>query len=192
MYCEQQGLANLADHAHIFQHWLHAKQGELSAGTDRLEQALNKIRASGSRLRTPYFFSLLIDVYSDARRYAEARQILQQNLAEVMDTGMYIYRPELLRLQGELLLAERPGQTAAAERSFQEAIVASRQQQARALELRSTISLSRLWQMQGKRRQAVQVLKALYDQFSEGFDSVDLRMARSLLDSSDHCPQAFA
>jgi predicted ATPase len=82
------------------------------------------------------------------------------------------------------MLAEAPEQTAAAERWLQEAGEVSHRQQAKTLELRATVSLSRLWQTQGKLRQARRALKALYDQFSEGFDTVDLRTAKSLFDDS--------
>jgi predicted ATPase len=124
---------------------------------------------------------LQIDIYQDAQRYAEARQILQQSLAEVLDNALLIYQPELLRLRGELALAEAPQQSAGAEHWLLQAIEVSRRQQALTLELRATLSLSRLWQTQGKAGQAHQAIKTLYDRFSEGFDTADLRNARTLL-----------
>ena len=184
VHCERYGFGNIANQTRIFQSWLRAKQGEHSAGTIQLEQAFSAFPVSGNKLRKPYCIILQIDLYQDAKRYVEARHILEQSLAEVLDNALYIYHPELLRLRGELLLAEAPDQSATAERWFQEAIEVSRRQQARTLELRAAISLGWLWLAQGKSKQAHHAVKALYEQFSEGFDTADLRNAKTLLNDS--------
>ena len=74
-----------------------------------------------------------------------------------------------------------PGSHAKAEACFQKAIAIARQQQAKSWELRASISLARLWQQQGKPREAHELLFAIYDWFTEGFDTKDLQEAKALL-----------
>lgn len=112
----------------------------------------------------------------------------------VHKTGARYYEPELYRLKGELLLAQEgegestrqraqgKGQKVEeAEACFHQALAVARRQQARSLELRAAMSLSRLWQRQGKLAQAHQLLASIYNWFSEGFDTTDLQEAQALL-----------
>ncbi|MGH7798285.1 MAG: hypothetical protein ACREQ2_25765, partial [Candidatus Binatia bacterium] len=114
--------------------------------------------------------------------------MLSEALAWSRKNGGWYYEAELHRLKGELLLnAERGMQNAefvrrAAEESFSEAIDISRRQQAKSLELRAAMSLSGLWQRQGKKTEARQLLAEIYGWFTEGFDTADLRQARALLE----------
>ena len=99
-------------------------------------------------------------------------------------TGSADYEAELYRLKGELLLAA--GQSKAtgqeAEACFQQALDIARRQQAKSLELRAAMSLSRLWQQQGKRAEARELLAPIYGWFTEGFDTADLQEAKALLE----------
>ena len=97
-------------------------------------------------------------------------------------TGERWYEPELHRLQGELLLQCSSDNQAEAENCFQQAITVARAQQAKSLELRATTSLARLWQQQGKRQEAYDILAPVYGWFTEGFDTADLQDAKALLD----------
>jgi predicted ATPase len=90
---------------------------------------------------------------------------------------------ELYRLQGELLLRLPLPDVGQADACFQQALDVARRQQAKALELRATLSLSRLWQQQGKREAALQVLAPVYGCFTEGLDTSDLQEARALLEA---------
>jgi predicted ATPase len=87
------------------------------------------------------------------------------------------------RLKGELLLQEAPAHRAEAERNFQQALAVSRRQQARSWELRAALSLSRLWQRQGKQEEARELLAPVYGWFTEGFDTADLQEAKALLEA---------
>jgi predicted ATPase len=100
-------------------------------------------------------------------------------LALVEETGERYYEAELRRLQAELLLQQ--GHPAEAEAGFQQAIEVARQQSARSWELRATVSLCRLWQGQDRRQDARRLLVAIYDWFTEGFDTPDLKDAERLL-----------
>jgi predicted ATPase len=89
---------------------------------------------------------------------------------------------ELHRLKGELLLRLAFPDAAQAEACFQQALAISRRQQAKSWELRTALSLSRLWQQQGKCQQAHDLLAPIYGWFTEGFDTADLQEAKALLE----------
>ena len=89
---------------------------------------------------------------------------------------------EAYRLQGELLLRQAAPDAAQAEACFQQALAIARRQQAKSWELRAAMSLSRLWQQQGKRAAAHELLAPIYGWFTEGFDTADLQEAKALLD----------
>lgn len=102
----------------------------------------------------------------------------------VEKTGQGVYEANLHRLQGELLLIHAvEGGGAEAEASFQQALAVARRQQAKSLELRAAMSLARLWQRQGKRKESHDLLAPIYSWFTEGFDTADLREARALLEA---------
>ena len=118
-------------------------------------------------------------------------------LAIVEETGERWYEAELYRLKGELLLAQEvrsqkstntdprllmPDAQGEAEACFLKAIEIARRQQAKSLELRATMSLARLWQQQGKKHEAHQLLAEIYGWFTEGFDTKDLQEAKALLE----------
>ena len=100
-------------------------------------------------------------------------------------TGGRWWEAELHRLQGELLLAQAGArqQVPEAETCFQQALDVARRQEAKALELRAAMSLSRLWQQQGKRAEAYELLAPIYGWFTEGFDTADLQEAKALLET---------
>jgi predicted ATPase len=89
---------------------------------------------------------------------------------------------EIHRLQGDLLVA-RNGNCAEAEGRFEQALKIAREQQAKSLELRAAMSLCRSWQQRGKRDEAQDLLAPIYNWFTEGFDTSDLKEAKALLDS---------
>ena len=92
------------------------------------------------------------------------------------------YEAELHRIKGELLLRQAVPDAPQAEACFQQALAVARRQQARSWELRAAMSLSRLWQQQGKRAEARELLAPIYSWFTEGFDTPDLQEARVLLE----------
>ena len=93
-----------------------------------------------------------------------------------------MYEAELHRLRGDLLLQQPASSQGEAEASMQQALTIARHQQAKSWELRVAMSLSRLWQQQGKRQDAYDLLAPVYGWFTEGFDAVDLKDAKALLD----------
>jgi predicted ATPase len=108
--------------------------------------------------------------------------VLAEALALVEKTGQSVYEADLHRLQGELLLIHA-GESGGAEACFQHALTVTRRQQAKSLELRAAMSLTRLWQHQGKRAEGRELLAEVYGWFTEGFDTADLQEAKALLEA---------
>ena len=105
-----------------------------------------------------------------------------ETLTLVDITGQRWYEAELYRLQGALLLQRSSDNHTEAETCFHHALEIARTQQAKSFELRAATSLARLWQQQGKRQEAHDLLAPVYGWFTEGFDTADLKDAKALLD----------
>ena len=120
-----------------------------------MHQGLAAYRATGAELFRTYWLALLAEAYGTAGQVQEGLQVLEEALALVEKNGERYWEAELYRRKGELLL-QSGGRSAeqGAEVCFQQALAVARRQQAKALELRATLSLSRLWQQQGRRDDA--------------------------------------
>jgi predicted ATPase len=141
------------------------------------------------RLQLTFMYAVLADVYLADRRYAEGQAALDRAQLLMAERGERFWEPEVHRLRGVLCLADetadrrdRRDRRDQAEAAFRQALAVARQQQARSLELRAATSLARLWQRQGRRREAHDLLAPIYGWFAEGFDTADLREATSLLE----------
>src|SRR5205823_746780 len=108
--------------------------------------------------------------------------VLDMAMAAVRKSEARFYEAEIHRLTGQLLLQHAAPDASQAEARFQQALAVARQQQAKSLELRAAVSLSRLWQRQGKRDKAHELLAPVHGWFTEGFDTTDLQEARALLE----------
>ena len=109
--------------------------------------------------------------------------VLTEALTLAETTGERWYAPELYRLKGVLLLQQSSDNQADAETCFHHALDIARIHQAKSFELRAATSLARLWQQQGKRQEARDLLASVYNWFTEGFDTADLQDAKALLDA---------
>jgi predicted ATPase len=156
-----------------------AAQGQGAEGIAQMRQGLAALRATGTALGLPSFLAQLAEAYGRVGQVDEGLHLLVETLPMV-DT--MVGSPELHRLHGELLLRQAVPDAPAAEVCFQQALDVARRRQAKSWELRAAISLSRLWQHQGKRDQARELLAPIYGWFTEGFDTPDLQEARALLD----------
>jgi predicted ATPase/DNA-binding SARP family transcriptional activator len=165
--------------------WALARQADLERGISQMEQGLAEVTlATGSGDERIEFLPLLAEAYGRVGRPQRGLELLSKALAFAEQSSYMLWgQPELYRLKGELLsLHGGPAASVEAEVCFRRAIDAASRQGARSLELRAVMSLCRLWQSQGKREQARQMLFAIYDWFSEGFDTLDLQEAMALLD----------
>ncbi len=176
--------------------WALAEQGQMEEGIAQMRQGLAVHLATGGKITQPYWLALLAEVYGKAGQTEEGLTALAEALAAVDKTGECHHEAELYRLKGELSLQSgvrgprsevtkpqtpTPNPQSEAEACFLKAIEIARRQQAKSLELRAVMSLSRLWQQQGKKKKARQLLAEIYGWFTEGFDTKDLQEAKVLL-----------
>jgi predicted ATPase len=162
--------------------WAIAAQGQRETGLGHLRQGLTAMDTTGSELLRPYYLALLAEVYGNLGQPTAGLATLEDAWSLVNKNSERWYAAELHRLQGVLLLQQGVPEVHQAEQCFQQALHLSRTQQARNLELRAARSLSRLWQQQGKRNEARELLAPIYGWFTEGFDTADLQDAKALLD----------
>jgi predicted ATPase len=138
-------------------------------------------RATGAEIRRPYFLALLAEVHGIIGQPEAGLAVLAEALALVDKTREPWCKPELYRLKGELLLQQSSANQSEAASCFQHAIAIAQPQSAKSWELRAATSLAKLWQNQGKRRAAYDLLALVYNWFTEGFDTADLKDAKALL-----------
>src|SRR5262249_17509578 len=162
--------------------WALAQQGQAKEGIEQITLGLTAYRATGGEIMRPYCLSLLAEAYGTMGETEAGLTVLTEALTLVDKTGERWCEPELYRLQGALLLQQSLDHQAEAETCFQHAISIAQNQSAKSWELRSATSLARLWQQQGKRQEAHDLLASVYGWFTEGFDTADLIDAKALLD----------
>ena len=162
--------------------WALALQGQREEGLIQVRQGIADWRATGSRLYLPYLYTMLADIYDHLGHTADGLQALAEahTLLEQHEVGYW--EAEIHRLRGILLLRQPGTSQAEAETCFQQALDVARRQEAKSLELRAAMSLARLWQQQGKRVEAYELLAQVYSWFTEGFDTADFQEAKALLE----------
>ncbi len=174
----------------IMRGWAIAVQEHRPEGLVQIRQGLDMYRATGAEAQRPYLLTLLAEASGLLGQSEGGLAALEEALTLMEQTGERYYEAELHRQRGELLLLRaekgRPAQGRRdlhdAETCLQQALDVSRRQEAKALELRAAVSLSRLWQHQGKRDEACALLAPVYGWFTEGFDTADLQEAKALLE----------
>jgi predicted ATPase len=189
----EEGLAVVTEHgltrwlaqATVMQGWLLVERGQEEAGLVEMLKcmAVERIRAVlGGVTWDMYCSALLAEAYGKAERIPDGIKVVDDALVTVHRTDCRYYEAELHRLKGKLLVSQTVAEEEQAASNFQRAIDVARGQSARSLELRAVMSMSRLWQKQGKKAEARQLLAEIYGWFSEGFDTADLRAAKALIE----------
>jgi predicted ATPase len=135
----------------------------------------------GARLREPYYLALLAEARGKAGQVEEGLSLLAEALEVVHESDERCYAAELHRFTGELLLMQGEAEDKV-ERRFHRAFEIARKRSAKPLELRAAMSLCRWRQTQGEKARALKLLEETYDRFTEGFDTIDLRKAKALLE----------
>jgi class 3 adenylate cyclase len=158
-----------------------AQQGHDVEGIAEIHRGIRAVKETGFKMRSRDFAHLA--EVSAAREAADAGlKIVEEGLALVEEKGERAFEAELYRLRGVLLLKQEPAVVTEAERNFRTAIEVARRQGARLLELRATVSLARLLRDTKRRDEARAMLAEIYNWFTEGFDTPDLKDAKALLD----------
>ena len=135
------------------------------------------------RLEMPILLSYLAIAYADNGQFDDAWRCIDEAMATIKTTKETIFEAEVNRRGGEIALKSPEPDAAKAETYFQRALSVARQQQAKSWELRAAMSLARLWRHQGKPQQARELLAPVYAWFTEGFDTLDLKEAKTLLNT---------
>jgi predicted ATPase/class 3 adenylate cyclase len=178
----EQGFAVYFAHGMVLQGWTRAEQGQTEQGIAQIDSGLEAWRTTGAEVQRPYYLALLAEAYGKAKQAEEALEVVAEALALVAKTGEGWWEAELYRLKGELLLARLADPQGVVETCFRQALDIAHRQEAKSLQLRAAMSLSRLWQRQGKRTEAYALLAPIYGWFTEGFDTADLQDAKTLLE----------
>ena len=178
----EQGFPYFLAEGTMIRGWALAAQGHGAEGISQLREGLAAWQASGTESWRSQFLALLAEAYAKDGQVEEGLSTVAEALAFVERTEERYYEAELHRLQGELLLQQSENSAPAAATSFQQALTIARHQQAKSWELRAATSLARLWQGQGQRMEARDLLAPVYDWFTEGFDTADLKDAQALLE----------
>jgi predicted ATPase len=195
----EQDLRQQLERARPLWGWALAARGYGEKGITQIRQALAADRSTGATRDRPYNLALLAEASARGGLTTAGLEALTEALALLATSGVRWWEAELHRLRGELWLqadvqspeasvhtphaVRRMPHAAEAEACFQQALDIARRQQAKSLELRAGMSLSRLWQQQGKQAEAYEVLAPIYGWFTEGFDTADLQEAKALLEA---------
>ena len=168
--------------------WATAEQGQMKNGISMLREGLDAFQATGAKILVPQWMVVLAELYGKLGQTEEALSTLAaaQILSEKNNGELY-YLAEMFRLRGQLLIQREKDMLPKvsyydeAATCFLRAIEWAQQQEAKSLELRAAMSLSRIWHRHGKKSDAFQLLSRIYDWFEEGFDTPDLMAAKVLL-----------
>jgi predicted ATPase len=179
----EHGLSLYEAMARIVRGWALIGQGNDEQAAEEVRRGLAAWQSTGAQLMRPHFLALLVEACVPTRRDDQGLRLLDEALALSQSTGERYYEAELYRLKGERLFTQgRDRGTEAASSCFEQSLAVARQQGALSLELRAAISLARLHRGPTQSTMARNVILPVYERFQEGFDTLDLREARSLLD----------
>jgi adenylate cyclase len=176
------GFPFLAEAGAFLQGWARAAQGQGDAGMAQMAQALVGPRAAGMDQGLPYWLALLAEAYGQRGHTAEGLALPSEARPVADKAGGRYWVAELYRLTAVVLLHQPSLDATQAETWLSQALTIARRQEAKSWELRAAMSLSQLWQQQGKRAEAYELLAPIYDWFTEGFDTADLQEAKVLLE----------
>jgi predicted ATPase len=183
----EQGFMIWLAHANVTRGWAMAEQGQ-EEGIPQIRRGSAAWRALGAGCFFSYHLGVLAEAYAKSRQAEEGLDVVSEAPALMASTGDLFYEAELNRLKGVLMLQQAgvqgipSGVENEAERCFLRAIDIARHQQAKSLELRAATSLARLLAQQGHRDDARTMLDEIYNWFTEGFNTPDLKDAKALLD----------
>jgi class 3 adenylate cyclase/predicted ATPase len=175
----------------LFRGWALANLGRVLEGMAQMRRGLAAWRGAAGETSVTHYVALLAEGCKRTGEIEEGMVLLAEAMRLANKTGERFWEAELHRLKGELTLLQsgaRSPESAAqneAEECFQRALDVARQQQAKSLELRAAMSLSRLWRLQGRGDEARGLLAEIYGWFTEGFDTADLKEAKALLRELD-------
>jgi predicted ATPase len=179
---EQHGFAGHIPQGRLLRGWARTMQDRSVAHVAQMQQQLAALEAMGTKSVSAYARILLAEALCVGEQREAALAVLTEALQHMETTNEQTFQAEAYRLKGELLLARAQDHHEEAAICLHQALRVARQQQIKSWELRAAMSLSRLWQQQGKQAEARALLAPVYGWFTEGFDTADLQEAKALLE----------
>jgi predicted ATPase len=155
---------------------------KVSEGIEMITSGIAAYRLTGSRVYLPIFWSHLSSAYAQLGQFDDAWRCIGEAMTAVEITKERWYEAEVNRIAGEIALLSPEPDVAKAEAYFARALAVAQKQEAKSWELRAAMSMARLWRDQGKPQRARELLAPIYGWFTEGFDTRDLKEAKTLLD----------
>jgi predicted ATPase len=180
-YSERQRLPYFGGEAKVILAWASDEQASTEIAIGKMRDLYASREITAHRANGTFLLSLLADAEERVGRPAMGLGVLDEALALAEEMDERWWEAELHRLKGQLLLSLTADNAAAAEACYERAINVAQGQGAKSLELRAATSLTRLWHRQGKVETARELLAPIYAWFTEGFDTVDLKEAKALL-----------
>jgi predicted ATPase len=158
-----------------------ALTGRASHAVKIITAGISALHATGLTLWMPIWLSCLAKTYAHLGQFDEAQRYIGEAITTIETSKETWCEAEVHRVAGEIALMPRRPNAQKAEAYFERALTAARHQQAKSWELRAAMSMARLWRGQGKRDEARYLLAPVYGWFTEGFDTLDLKEAKALL-----------
>ena len=159
-----------------------ALTGRASDATEMLITGISAFRTGGASVFLPMYLPHLAHAHAELGQFEEAWRRIGEAMTLVETTKQTLWEAEIHRTTGEIALMSPTADAAKPEAYFERALEVARQQRARSWELRAAMSMAQLWRDQGKRDEARELLAPIYGWFTEGFDTLDLKQAKALLD----------
>ena len=160
-----------------------ALTGKASDAVQTITCGVTAMRSTGTTMWMPLWLSYLARANAEIGQPDDARRRIGEAMAAVETAKERWCEAEVNRIAGEIALLPPEPDVAKAEAHFERALAVAREQQAKSWELRAAMSLARLWRDQGNRDEARDLLTPVYGWFTEGFDTLDLKEAKALLDA---------
>ena len=162
--------------------WLFTETGKASDAIRAITSGITSLRSTGAILYEPRHLWFLAKAYAELGQPDDARRCIDDAIDKVERSKEKWCEAEVHRIAGEIALKSLAPDPEKAEAHFEHALAVASQQQAKSWELRAAMSMARLWRDQGKRDQALDLLAPVYGWFTEGFDTLDLKEAKALLE----------
>jgi predicted ATPase len=177
----EKGYVQWLAHGIILRAWASIEDGREKECIAQMLQGLDAWGKTGAMLALPYYLVPLAEAYGMSGQNKEGLKVLEEALDLARKNGDCYYEAEIHRLRGELVLSRGDEDRIRAEFCFREAMAIAGKQSAKCLELRAAMSLARLLRRQGKKSEAKPMLSEIYNWFTEGFETVELKDAKRLL-----------
>jgi class 3 adenylate cyclase/predicted ATPase len=182
VFADEKGASYWRATGMMYQGYILALTGKASEAVQMITSGIAAHRSTGATIAIPSSLSYLAKAYAELGQFDHARRCNGEAMTAIETTKQSWCEAEVNRIAGEIALKSSQLDTSKALGYFGRALTVARQQQAKSWELRAAMSMARLWRDQGKRDEARDLLAPVYGWFTEGFDTLDLKEAKALLD----------